>query len=175
MLKTVIPIDDAIKDFKNHLLSHDRTILSERYGDCKTFFLSKFVNSPTTRKRFSFLTIYPVSYQVLTNKDIFDFVKRDILLQMICQKMFDNYEITDDVVAAFFLQNNFTTVAEAFLPLIQILDTSSKVGKALVTGMASLKMFKTLRCKYNEWKKCYDTAQKIEDFIIEKGKSIYHL
>lgn len=28
-----IPIDDAIIDFKNHLLSHPRSILSAKYGD----------------------------------------------------------------------------------------------------------------------------------------------
>lgn len=173
MLKTVIPIDDAIRDFKNHLLSHDRTILSARYGDGKTYFLSKFINSPITKRRFTFLTIYPVNYQVLPNKDIFDLVKRDILLQMISQNMLDTYDISDDVAAAFFLQNKFSTVAETFLPLIQMLDSSPKVGKALVAGMSTIKMFKTLRNKYNEWKKDFDTAQKIEDFIIENGKSIY--
>lgn len=46
-----IPIDKAIIDFKNHLLSHPRTILSAKYGDGKTYFLSKFVNDPSVNIR----------------------------------------------------------------------------------------------------------------------------
>ena len=95
MLDSVIPIDVAISDFKNHLLSHSRTILSAKYGDGKTYFLSQFVNDATVNGHFDFLKIYPVNYQVLENKDIFDLIKRDLLLQMISKGMMDTYEIQD--------------------------------------------------------------------------------
>lgn len=33
----IIPVDEAIERFENHLLSHDRVILSAKFGDGKTF------------------------------------------------------------------------------------------------------------------------------------------
>lgn len=35
-----IPVDDAMQRFKDHLLSHDRVVLSAKFGDGKTFFLN---------------------------------------------------------------------------------------------------------------------------------------
>lgn len=37
---TIIPIEEKIKDFKIHLDSHPRTILSAKFGDGKSYFLN---------------------------------------------------------------------------------------------------------------------------------------
>lgn len=37
-----IPVDDAIDRFHNHLLSHERIVLSAKFGDGKSFFLNEF-------------------------------------------------------------------------------------------------------------------------------------
>lgn len=168
-----IPIDDAITDFKNHLLSHPRTILSAKYGDGKTYFLSKFVNSLSVKEAFCFLTLYPINYQVLPNKDIFELIKRDLLIQMISNGMLETYEIPDNVALSFYLQNQFSTVSEALLPFLQILDTPSPVAKGLMIGLSGLKMLQTLKNKYREWKGQFDEAEKIEDYIIKSGSMIY--
>lgn len=173
MLDSVIPIDVAIGDFKNHLLSHPRTILSAKYGDGKTYFLSQFVNDATVKENFNFLTIYPVNYQVLENKDIFDLIKRDLLLQMISKGMMDTYEIPDNVALAFYLQNKCGTVAEAFLPFLQALDSTQPVAKALIAGLAGLKMFRKLRENYKKWKNQFKTDDQIETYIIENNRLIY--
>lgn len=173
MVETIIPIDDAIINFKNHLLSHPRTILSAKYGDGKTFFLSNFIDNPNVKDDFSFLTLYPVNYQVLPNKDIFELIKRDLLIQMISNGMLENYEISDDVALAFFIQNKFSTISEALLPFIQILDSPSPIAKGLIVGLESLKMLKTLKKKYRDWKFEFDDAEKIEDYIINNRKVIY--
>lgn len=173
MLDSVIPIDVAISDFKNHLLSHSRTILSAKYGDGKTYFLSQFVNDATVKENFEFLTIYPVNYQVLENKDIFDLIKRDLLLQMISKGMMETYEIPKNVAFAFYLQNKCGTVAEAFLPFLQTLDSTLPVAKALITGLAGLKMFRKLREDYKEWKNQFKTDDQIENYIIENNGLIY--
>ena len=173
MLKTEIPIDDAVRDFKNHLISHPRTILSAKYGDGKTYFLSKFINDPNVNSRFTFLTIYPVNYQVLTNSDIFELIKRDILIQMISNGMLDKYEISDQVALSFYLQNKFSTISEALLPLLQTLDTPSPIAKAFLVGLTGLKMINTLKDSYRKWKKEFDDAEKIEDYIVSKNGFIY--
>lgn len=172
-MKEVIPIDNAIIDFKNHLLSHPRTIFSAKYGDGKTYFLSQFIISSKVKNKFEFLILYPVNYQVLPNNDIFDLIKRDIILQMLSKGMLDTYDIPDSVASAFFLQNKFSTVTESFLPFLQSLDSTSTVAKALITGISTVKMFKTLREKYKEWKKKYSTADAIEDYLLNNTKEVY--
>lgn len=57
-----IPVDNAIVRFHEHLQTHDRTILSARYGDGKTYFLHKFMADGKVKNNFRFLTIYPVNY-----------------------------------------------------------------------------------------------------------------
>lgn len=42
MEEFIIPIDDAIKGFFEHLKVNKRTILSSRFGDGKSFFLKSF-------------------------------------------------------------------------------------------------------------------------------------
>lgn len=49
MSNPIIPIDNRITAFTNHLYSHPRTILSARYGDGKSFFLSKFIKEKKSR------------------------------------------------------------------------------------------------------------------------------
>ena len=85
----VVPVIPAILDFKEHLLCHPRTILSAKYGDGKSYFLNAFKNDKEVKKKFKFITVYPVNYQVLENKDIFDVIKYDILLQMGLNDMLD--------------------------------------------------------------------------------------
>lgn len=48
MSDPIIPIDNRIAAFTNHLYSHPRTILSAKYGDGKSFFLSKFIKKRKT-------------------------------------------------------------------------------------------------------------------------------
>ena len=90
----IIPLDGAIKDFKKHLKSHPRTILSARFGDGKSFFLA--AAQKELKRWYSFLTIYPVNYQVAENQDIFEYIKRDILFQLYERGMVPNsYAIPD--------------------------------------------------------------------------------
>lgn len=77
-----IPVDKAIARFHEHLETHDRTILSARFGDRKTYFLQKFIADVKVRSEYEFLTIYPVNYQVEENRDIFELIKYDLLIQM---------------------------------------------------------------------------------------------
>ena len=80
-MSDIIPIDSEIATFSDYLNNNCRGILSARFGDGKSFFLNK-VKEQLSDKYF-FLTIYPVNYQVAENKDIFEYIKRDILLQIL--------------------------------------------------------------------------------------------
>lgn len=159
-----IPMDDAIKEFKYHLNSHPRTMLSAKFGDGKTFFLSKF--EETTKKDTLIITLHPVNYQVVENKDIFELIKRDILFQITINGMLDeNLDISDEAAWAFFIQNNFMGFSESVISYLSLLqsppETVSKVLMALKVG----EIYKKLRNKVMEIKKKYKSTDALEVFM----------
>lgn len=91
MNEDIIPIDSEIKTFTDYLDHNCRCILSARFGDGKSFFLNEV--KKTLSDKYIFLTIYPVNYQVAENKDIFEYIKRDILLQIL---MTSEIELSDE-------------------------------------------------------------------------------
>lgn len=50
-------------------------------GEGKSFFLNHFIKERS--KDYDFITLYPTNYQVCDNKDIFEYIKRDILLALL--------------------------------------------------------------------------------------------
>ena len=81
MEETIIPIDKNIAMFSAYLANNSRAILSARFGDGKTFFLEEF--KERLKDKYLFLTLYPVNYQVAENNDVFEYIKRDIILQLL--------------------------------------------------------------------------------------------
>lgn len=81
MEKFEINIDDILEEFHQHISSSERIILSARFGDGKTFMLNKFKEN--YKDKYYFITLHPVNYVVSNNKDIVDYIKRDILFQII--------------------------------------------------------------------------------------------
>lgn len=77
----IIPIDSEISKFSQYLNNNVRGILSARFGDGKSFFLNEI--KERLSQSYIFITIYPINYQVAENKDIFEYIKRDILLQIL--------------------------------------------------------------------------------------------
>lgn len=99
----IIPIDDAVLDFSFHLSNHPRTILSAGFGEGKSFFLDR---CKSELSNFTFITLYPVNYQVVSNEDIFELVKRDILFQLFIHEILKpTVRISPKVAISFFLSN----------------------------------------------------------------------
>ncbi len=151
--KLLIPIDDAIEAFRHHLDAHDRTILSARFGDGKSFFLSHFMEDEDVAECYTFLTIFPVNYQVTENRDIFDLIKRDILLQMLLKGVIETeVKITNDVALALYLQCQPLSFAESFLPLLSELSMNEDAAKAAAVALAGKKFFKSIKQKLDKIK-----------------------
>ncbi len=150
----IIPIDKAIIDFKNHLKVNDRTILSCRFGDGKSFFLSRFVEDEDVKKEYTFLTLYPVNYQVTENRDIFEIIKRDILIQMLCKGIIKpDYEISNKIAFWLYLQNKPFGFIESCLPLITETISNNENAKYTVTAVSAIVTFlKSINKKINEIK-----------------------
>lgn len=77
-----VDLKDKIKDFSQYLATTDRIILSAKFGDGKTFFLNQLRNCEELSEEYKFFTIYPVNYSVAKNEDVFEYIKRDIILQL---------------------------------------------------------------------------------------------
>lgn len=173
MSNPIIPIDNKITEFVHHLDSHPRTILSAKFGDGKTFFLSKFIKEK--KKRFVSIVIHPVNYQVMDNKDIFDLIKRDILFQILKEGIIENdYVLTDSQMAALFIQNNGLSIAEMFLPYLSTLGCDENVTNAVVGGITTMQLFKKIKDKFYEFKKKGTIDGMITSFVDEVENSLIY-
>lgn len=173
----IIPVDDAIERFQNHLLSHDRVILSAKFGDGKSFFLNEFKKKCEDSKDspFKFITLYPVNYQVLENKDIFEIIKHDVLLQMLMLRMIDvNYETTNEMALAFYLQTHFSTVADSFFSMLHLIGNADPQIKGLFGIFKSISWVKSLKDKVNEFKKQINQSDSLDTYLATfDEKSVY--
>lgn len=96
-----IDLSGEIKDLSQYLETTDRIILSAKFGDGKTYFLDKFTNDEKMKKEYLFYTIYPVNYSVAPNEDIFEYIKRDIVLQLNEKELLDKIDLETLIDTAF--------------------------------------------------------------------------
>lgn len=68
-------------ELKNFLKNSSRVIFSAKFGDDKTLFLKEITQS-VEFKKYQCFTIYFVIFVTAENADTFEYVKRDILLQL---------------------------------------------------------------------------------------------
>ncbi|MBR4468090.1 MAG: hypothetical protein IKS53_01525 [Bacteroidales bacterium] len=159
-----IPIDNAINEFGFHLKSHPRTILSAKFGDGKTYFLSKFIKK--RNRSFVFITLHPINYQVLENKDIFELIKRDVLFQITVNNMLsEDLDIDDQTALAFYIQNNFMGLTESTLSYISQLHSSTEVAKGVLAALSLNNLLKELKNKVFGLKKKYKSTYALEEFL----------
>lgn len=172
-----IPVDAAMERFENHLLSHDRVILSAKFGDGKTFFLDKFKEKckESEDSPFEFITLYPVNYQVLENKDIFELIKHDVLLQILQLGIIDvNYEVTDRMAFEFYVQSHFSSVGESFLSMLKACGADDGVTKALFAAFKSANWLKSLKKHVDAFKKEVDQTEFLDKYLaMFDEKSVY--
>lgn len=162
-----IPVDDAMQRFEDHLLSHDRVVLSAKFGDGKTFFLKKFKEKcmMDAESPFELITLYPVNYQVLGNKDIFELIKHDVLLQILQAGIIDvKYEITDRMAFEFYVQSHFCTVGESFFEMLKSCGADDMVTKGFL-AFKSVNWLKSLKDKVGEFKKEIDQTAFLDNYL----------
>lgn len=173
MSNPIIPIDNRITDFANHLNSHPRTILSAKYGDGKSFFLSRFIKEK--KNRFVNIVIHPVNYQVMENKDIFELIKRDILFQILKENIVENdYELTDSQMFALYIQNNVLSVTEMILPYLSAVGSDEMVTKSVLSSIATLSLFKKLKEKFQEFNKNESLDEILTSFVDKADNSLIY-
>lgn len=88
-----IDISQYITDFKQVFEKESRMIFSAKFGDGKSYFLKEFMNSFDSKNGdYYFITLHPINYVVEDNKDIIEYIKRDILFQLIKDERIYDFE-----------------------------------------------------------------------------------
>ena len=150
-----IPLDNEIARFRQHLDIAPRVIFSAKFGDGKTTFLKEFKESEVMND-YEFFTIHPINYSVAKNEDVFEYVKRDILLQLARNGFLDNF----DLDAAINTIYNWQTLYEALSFLLQFVPHGEMIVKLIDKA-------KSIRDKYKKDEKTWEVYDDI--FRTQRG------
>ena len=170
----MIPVDEKKNQFIDHIKANPRTILSSRFGDGKSYFIRELMKDEKILEEFTFLTIYPVNYQVAENADIFELIKRDLLFQMMAKGM-----VTDDVTLSeaemfgWFVRSDGMSFLGDLMENLPLLGIPGSVGNTIVGVMKTAKLFCDFSEKYKEFKKktFFWKKDAIEKFMDRFDKS----
>lgn len=151
-----IDISQNIKDFKQVFEKESRIIFSARFGDGKSYFLNEFMKSYDEKKNdFYFITLHPVNYVVEENRDVIEYIKRDILFQLIKDNhIYDFKEGYDKIFDAVCNKESLLKLGDFVASIIPI--------EGLKDGYEALKDFaSTIHEKY----KSQDVLYVVDDYL----------
>ena len=150
-----IPLDDEIRKFREHLENNPRVVFSASFGDGKTTFLDA-LKKADEMKNYFFVTLHPVNYSVAKNEDVFEYIKRDILLQLANGDKLDGVDLNAAIDSIF----SWVTLQEALDFVMQFVPHGEILKKII---------HKVKSCKdmYDEKKKTWDAYE--SEFISQRG------
>ena len=156
-----INISGKLNDFAQYLETTDRIILSAKFGDGKTYLLNKLRNDEAMKDKYEFFTIYPVNYSVAKNEDVFEYIKRDIIVQLHERKLLENIDL-NALFASVLTSDDFTSVVSFLLSFVpmgvfynkvyhKFLEIKNKYDEKKYTADKYLSQFaNTAGCIYEE-------------------------
>ena len=145
-----IDISGNLKNFAQYLEKTDRIILSAKFGDGKTYLPNELRKDEAMQDKYEFFTIYPVNYSVAKNEDVFEYIKRDIIVQLHERKLLENIDL-NALFGSVFTLDDLTSVVPFLLSLIPL-------GELCNEGYS----------KFLEIKKKYDEKKHIVDKYLSQ-------
>ena len=121
-----INISGKLNDFSQYLETTDRIILSAKFGDGKTYLLNELRKDEAMQDKYEFFTIYPVNYSVAKNEDVFEYIKRDIIVQLHKRKLLENIDL-NALFASVLTSDDFTSVVSFLLSFVPMGEFYNKV------------------------------------------------
>ena len=121
-----VNISGKLNDFAQYLETTDRIILSAKFGDGKTYLLNELRKDEAMQNKYEFFTIYPVNYSVAKNEDVFEYIKRDIIVQLHERKLLENIDL-NALFASVLTSDDFTSVVSFLLSFVPMGEFYNKV------------------------------------------------
>lgn len=151
-----IDISQNIQDFKQVFENESRIIFSAKFGDGKSYFLNEFMKSYDEKKNdYNFITLHPVNYVVEENRDVIEYIKRDILFQLIKDnRIYDFKEGYDKIFDAVCNVESLFKLADFAASIIPV--------KGLKEGYKALK---GLVSTIEEKRKEQDVLHVVDDYL----------
>lgn len=100
--------------------------MSAKFGDGKTYLLNELRNDEAMQDKYEFFTIYPVNYSVAKNEDVFEYIKRDIIVQLHKKKLLEKIDL-NALFASVLTSDDFTSVVSFLLSFVPMGDFYNKV------------------------------------------------
>lgn len=154
-----IDITSELVRFETHLENNPRTIFSAKFGDVKTYFLKKYME--LHEEDTMFIVLHPINYTVAANEDVFEYIKRDILLKL--SKVPEFKEV------------NWKEVISTILDYDNLLETNEAIADAMPDGLVIKPVAKMALIPF-KWLKKVDDKFAIDKFFSrfeEKKGCIY--
>ena len=151
-----IKISGKLNDFAQYLETTDRIILSAKFGDGKTYLLNELRKDEAMQNKYEFFTIYPVNYSVAKNEDVFEYIKRDIIVQLHKRKLLENLDL-NALFDSVFSFDDLTSVVSFLLSFVPMGKFYNKVYHK----------FLEIKKKYDEKK--YTTDKYLSQFANTAG------
>lgn len=177
-----IPIDNELQAFDNHLKKNDRVIFSAPFGDGKSYFLNQFQKN--YNDDYVFITLYPVNYQVVENYDVFELIKRDILVQLIATGIFvsENIVIPDGIYAYYYLLHSSNLInleVEDLMPLTDVLNLDQSIVNKFLATRFIWNVLHKIKVGFDDYKKKLEegkTENKIMQYLdaFKAGKGLVY-
>ena len=177
-----IDITEKLEEFYHHLSADDvdRTIFSAKFGDGKTEFLHQFKEKYSDE--YTFYTLYPVNYQIAPNEQIMEYIKRDLLFQLILNGAFTSIgNIPDSILLQWYVNENSFDIVKDIIKFAPSIIGSGNQLSAILKGAINLIAGIKKRCeKFNEFKAGitegnFEKATKIIGNLSEGAGNIYEL
>lgn len=149
--------------------NNNNIIFSGIYGIGKSYFINDFFNNQHTDKYIPiFLT--PVKYSVANNEDIFEYIKVDILLQLLEKVPCDlkGCQITTSIASYYYIQNNLDAIISNILSVAEKVYFQTDIIKQLFNLRKNILKFQEEHSQ--TWDK--DIESFMKDLSQKKG-SIY--
>lgn len=166
--ENMIPIESYLKDFKQYLDANSRCILSAKFGNGKSYFVSRFMKEYSGD--YLFIPIYPVNYQVMDNKDIFELIKRDILIRLLsCEEInINEIELNAASLFYYFFTNN---QEDRLLDILSIIPDINIYGVDINISNV-IKKLKEVKDKFATYKEQFKSVDKTSELYITKFESL---
>ena len=128
-----VNITQELKRFNFHINppSNSRIFFSGIFGIGKTYFLKEFFADNEDYEEFF---LRPVNYSIAQNEDIVDYIKYDILFELLGKEIdFEKAEFSKKLTAQLYFKENFTET------ILILLKMTGKIGKPIADIIEGIK------------------------------------